>query len=268
MSRSESLAPSDAPVRVERRDDIVTLTLNRPHKLNAMTKPMWALLGQSFSALSADDTIRCIIVRGAGTKAFSPGNDISEFETVRSNSKQAEEYGGLMHNTIEQIRACPHPKVAMIHGICVGGGLEIAGLCDIRICGDNSRFGAPISKLGLVMGYPEIAALADLAGLSVAYEILLEGRVFDASEALQKGLVSRVVPANQVEDEAMATAERIVDGAPMVHRWHRKFLARLADQQPVSEEENREGFACYDTEDFAEGYRAFLEKRKPQFRGR
>ncbi len=259
---------SEPTILVQRDQDIVTLTLNRPHKINAFTKPMWKLLGDTFIALSGDDSVRCIVVRGAGEKAFSPGNDISEFETVRSNAQQAEEYGQLMHATIRAISDCPHPKVAMIHGICVGGGLEIAGLCDIRICADNSRFGAPIAKLGLVMAYPEIGALADLVGPSVAYEILLEGRVFDADEAMQKGIVSRIVPADQVTEEALATARRIADGAPLVHRWHRKFLNRLAEGRPVSEEENREGFECYDTEDFTEGYRAFLDKRKPEFKGR
>ncbi|NQW01913.1 MAG: enoyl-CoA hydratase/isomerase family protein [Rhodospirillales bacterium] len=259
--------PDDDLVLQARDGDIVTITLNRPHKLNALTKPMWGQLGDLFRALNGDATVRCIVLRGAGEKAFSPGNDISEFETDRSNAKQAEAYGALMHGTITAIRDCIHPKVAMIRGICVGGGLEIAGLCDIRICGTSSRFGVPIAKLGLVMGYTEIAALADLVGPAVAYEILTEGRVFAAEEALQKGLVSRIVADDAVESEALATARRIADGAPLVHRWHRKFLARLADPRPLSAAENREGFACYDTGDFAEGYKAFLEKRKPDFTG-
>ena len=101
-----------------------------------------------------------------------------------------------------------------------------------------------------------------------AYEILIEGRVFDAQEAFQKGLVSRIVADDQVETEALETANRIVEGAPLVHRWHRKFLERLKNPTPISVEENREGFSCYDTDDFAEGYKAFLDKRKPEFKGK
>jgi len=184
------------------------------------------------------------------------------------NAAQAEAYGKLMHGTIAAFRACVVPTVAMIKGICVGGGLEIAGLCDIRICGESSRFGAPISKLGLVMAYPELSCLRDLVGPGVALEILLEGRIMDAPEALQKGIVSRIVPDADVETEATATARRIADGAPLVHRWHKKFLERLADPTPLSAEELKEGFACYDTEDFKTGYQAFLDKKKPQFKGR
>ena len=186
-------------ILVERDGAIATVILNRPEKLNALTRPMWKRLGEVFSQLSADDALRCIVIRGAGTKAFAPGNDISEFATERSNIEQARAYGEDMRRTIEAIATCRHPVVAQIHGICVGGGLEIAGLADIRICGSSSRFGAPINKLGLVMAYAEIGSLISLAGEATALEILLEGRVFDAAEALAKGLVTRVVPDDQVE---------------------------------------------------------------------
>lgn len=249
-------------------NDIVTVTLNRPAKLNALTKTMWGTLGEIFTRLSADDSVRCIIMSGAGGKAFSPGNDISEFETDRSNAEQAAAYGELMARNIDAMRACPHPTVAAIRGICVGGGMEIAGLCDVRICGEQSRFGVPISKLGLVMGYHEIGALKSLVGAGPALEILLEGRIFDAAEALRLGVVSRVVSDDGVMDEARATAERIAAGAPLVHRWHRKFLKRLEDPTPLSDDEIAEGFACYDTEDFQTGYKAFLDKKAPVFKGR
>lgn len=255
-------------ILVERDGPIATVVLNRPEKLNALTKPMWQRLGDVFLELGADDAVRCILIRGAGERAFAPGNDISEFDRERSNVEQARAYGKVMTRTIEAIGHCRHPVVAQIHGICVGGGLEIAGLADIRVCGESSRFGVPINKLGLVMAYSEIGALIGLAGEAVALEILLEGRVFDAKEAKDKGLVTRVVPDSEVEAEAKATARRIADGAPLVARWHKKFARRLRDSTPLTAEELDEGFACYGTEDFKIGRKAFLAKAKPEFKGR
>jgi enoyl-CoA hydratase/carnithine racemase len=254
-------------ILLSRDGAIATVILNRPEKLNALTKPMWQRLGEVFDELSADDTIRCVVIRGAGTKSFAPGNDISEFENERSNVEQARAYGRIMHRTIDSIANCRHPVVAMIHGICVGGGLEIAGLADIRICGESSRFGAPIKNLGLVMAYGEIGALISLAGRATAMEILLEGRVFSAAEAKDKGLVTRVVPDHKVEEEALLSARRIAEGAPLVARWHKKFARRLADPKPLSDAEYDEGFACFGTGDFRIGYKAFLAKETPDFKG-
>ncbi|HTS84174.1 MAG TPA: enoyl-CoA hydratase-related protein [Usitatibacter sp.] len=255
-------------ILVERAGTIATVVLNRPEKLNALTRPMWRRLGEVFDELSGDESLRCVILRGAGTKAFAPGNDISEFATERSSVEQARAYGEDMRRTIEAIGACRHPVVAQIHGICVGGGLEIAGLADIRICGESSRFGVPINRLGLVMAYAEIASLISLAGESNAMEILLEGRVFDAREAKEMGLVTRVVPDGDVEREARETAQRIAEGAPLVARWHKKFARRLRDPKPLTPAEYDEGFACFGTEDFQAGYKAFLAKTKPDFKGR
>jgi enoyl-CoA hydratase/carnithine racemase len=229
---------------------------------------MWRALGATIDALSAEESLRCVILRGAGEKAFSPGNDIAEFATERANKAQAIDYGRVMHATARSFAACRHPLVAQIHGICVGGGLEIAALCDLRICGESSRFGAPIKNLGLTMAYPEMAPLVRLAGPDVALEILLEGRIFDAAEAKQKRLVTRVVPDADVAVEALATARRIADGAPLVARWHKRFARRLADPRPITGTEHDECFDCFDTEDFRIGYAAFLGKREPEFVGR
>ena len=255
-------------ILVERDGAIATVVLNRPEKLNALTRAMWGALGEAVDALSADDSVRCVVVRGAGERAFSPGNDISEFATERSTRAQAVAYGAVMHRTAASLARCRHPLVARIHGICVGGGLEIAALCDLRICGASSRFGAPIKNLGLVMAYPEMAPLVRLVGPAVALEILLEGRVFDAAEALQKGLVTRVVPDDRVADEATEAARRIAEGAPLVARWHKQAARRLAEGTPITPAEHDSAFDCFDTEDFRAGYAAFLAKTKPEFRGR
>lgn len=255
-------------VLVERDGDIVTVVLNRPEKLNALNKAMWRRMGEVMAEVGRDETVRCVVLRGAGDKAMGPGADISEFETERSNAEQAAEYGGLMHTAMHAVRDCPHPVIALIRGLCVGGALEIALMCDLRICGEGSRFGVPINRLGLVMAYPEIEALVGLVGRSVALEILYEARIFGAAEAKDKGLVNRVVADDAVEAEAYAAARRIADGAPLVNRWHKKFVDRVLAGGPRSAEEEAEGFACFDTDDFDTGYRAFLAKEKPEFEGR
>lgn len=255
-------------ILVQRDGHIATVVLNRPEKLNALTKPMWQRLGEVIEELSADDALRCLVLRGAGEKAFAPGNDISEFENERANVEQARAYGAIMRRTLAAFEHCRHPLVAMIKGICVGGGLEIAANCDLRICGESSRFGVPINKLGLVMAHAELRGLLHLVGRATALEILLEGRVFNAEEAQAKDLITRIVPDDKVEEEAYATAQRIADGAPLVARWHKKFADRLADPAPLTEAEVDEGFACFGTEDFQIGYRAFLNKSKPAFKGR
>ena len=258
----------DETILVERDGAIATVVLNRPAKLNAMTRPMWQFLGETMDRLSADDAVRCVVVRGAGEKSFSPGNDIAEFESERANREQAIAYGRTMHEAARAIAGCRHPTLARIHGICVGGGLEIATLCDLRICGESSRFGAPIKNLGLVMAYPEMAPLIRLAGAAVALEILFEGRVFGAQEAKEKRLVNRVVADDRMAAECSETAQRIADGAPLVARWHKRFARRLAAAEPLTDAEKLEAFDCFDTEDFRIGYQAFLAKQKPQFTGR
>ncbi|MEE8188454.1 MAG: enoyl-CoA hydratase-related protein, partial [Kiloniellales bacterium] len=151
-------------ILVRRDGAIATVVLNRPEKLNAINKPMWQRLGEVMRELSADEALRCVVLRGAGGKAFAPGADIKEFETTRASRDLARDYNALVERTIGTIAACRHPTIALIEGICVGGGLEIAAFCDMRICGQSSTFGVPIKRLGLVMGYGELKGLLALVG--------------------------------------------------------------------------------------------------------
>ena len=246
----------------------VEVILNRPEKINALTKPMWKELGSTFRKLSKDKNLRCIVVRGAGGKSFSPGNDIGEFEKERSSSKLAKAYGKFLHGTLRVIQDCPIPTVALIEGICVGGGMEIAACCDIRICGKSSRFGVPIKRLGLTMAAKELEALLAITNYSTAMEILLEGRIMSSEEAYEKNLVNRVVSDSDVENEAYKTAQLICDGAPKVARWHKQFAKEIIKTGKVTGKLNNMGYKCYDTEDFHIGYKSFLTKTKPRFKNK
>ncbi len=258
---------SDA-ILVERDGAIATVTLNRPERLNALDKAMWSHLGSAMQELDGDDSLRCIVLRGAGDRAFAAGADISEFHSERANSKQAQAYseGGI--GWLRAVAECRHPTLALIQGACVGGGLLIASQCDLRICNESARFGVPVKNLGLTESYEELAGMLRLLGPAASLEILLEGRIWNAREAYEKGLVSRVVADANVVAEAYAAARRIAEGAPLVARWHKKFIRRLLDPRPLSAEERAEGFACFDTEDFRAGVAAFLAKRKPEFTGK
>ncbi len=255
-------------VLVQLDGSIATVVLNRPESLNALSELSWRELARIMRELSLLPDLRCIILRGAGDEAFGAGADITEFARVRADAAQGRVYGELIHSTMQAIGECTHPTIAMIRGACVGGGLEVALMCDLRICGESSRFGIPINRLGLTMGYGELHGLLSVVGPAVALEILLEGRIFGAQEAREKGLVQRVVADNLVETEARAMSERIAAGAPLVARWHKRFIRRLAPLPQLSAEEWNEGFACFDTADYREGLRAFLSKQAPRFRGR
>ena len=255
-------------VSMETDEGIITMILNSQRKLNALHKDTWEQLNQSIKKLVGNDEVRCVVLRGPDSSAFAAGADISEFETVRADSSNAKAYGDLVTETVLAIADCRFPTIALVHGVCVGGGLEIAAACDLRFCSESSRFGIPINRLGLVMGYPELQILIDLVGRSAALEILFEGRIFDAKEAKEMGLINKVVLSSQLEKETYKVARRIAAGAPLVARWHKKFVQRLMKAKPLTQSELDEVYDCYDTEDYRAGRQAFLDKKTPEFKGR
>ena len=259
----------DTKIELAVIDGVATVTLDNPAKLNAINAAMWRELRAAMARIAADDDVRCVILRGAGEVAFAAGGDIEEFLTVRATVDDALHYHDeLVADALDAIRACAVPTIAAIRGACIGGGLEIAGCCDIRIAGESARFGAPINRLGFSMYPGEMAGLLALVGPAVVLEILLEGRILGAREALQKGLLTRVVDDEKVFDEVAACAARICAGAPLVARWHKQWVHRLMDGTPLTAQEKRAAFDFLATDDYREGLEAFLAKRKPVFRGR
>ena len=251
----------------ERDGALATVTLFNPDKLNALNAAMWRRLRETIDALAVDAAVRCVILRGEGT-AFAAGGDLEEFRTARADVASALAYHESVGAALAAIDACPHPTVAAILGPCVGGGLEIACACDLRIAGSGARFGAPIMKLGFSMYPGELAGLLRVAGEATAKEILLEGRLLGADEAYARRLVTRVVPDTDLMAEARATAQRIAAGAPLVAGWHKQWIVRLRSEVPLTDAEKRASFAFLDSADYAEGVAAFLEKRAPRFSGR
>ncbi|MGO4330854.1 enoyl-CoA hydratase/isomerase family protein [Cupriavidus sp. 2TAF22] len=255
-------------VEFTRDGDVATVTLANAGKLNAISVAMWRALAQGFAGLSADDSVRCVVVRGAHGN-FAAGADIAEFPQERGDAAALRRYHvEVIAPALAAIAGCVHPTVAMIEGVCVGGGLEIACHCDLRIAADDSRFGVPINRLGFPMAPGELTGLLALAGRATTLEILLEGRVFDAAEAREKGLLTRVVPAAALAGEVTATAARIAAGAPLAARINKESIRRLAPAPaPLGPQELEAHFRYGDSADHAEGVAAFLARRAPRFTG-
>jgi enoyl-CoA hydratase len=257
-------------ILLTREGPVATVALSNPPKLNALTVAMWRELAAVMQQLSAEDDLRCVVLRGAGIEAFAAGADIAEFATERSTAAQGKVYHReLVYGALRAVGECRHPTVAMIHGACAGGGLELACQCDFRLAGHSARFGVPINRLGFAIAYDELAALLPLVGRAVALEILVEGRVWGAEEAEAKGLLTRLVADAELAAETQATVQRICDGAPLVARWHKQFVRRLTPQPaPLSDAEIDANFDYFSTDDYRIGYDAFINKQKPKFQGR
>ncbi len=256
-------------ITLQRDEHVVTLIIDNEAKRNAISQRMWVALADHLQRLTQDASLRCIVLRGAGTQAFGSGADIDEFEELRSTKEKGIAFGKQAHRAMQALRDSAVPTLAAIRGACGGGGLESAACGDRRIASADARFGIPIARLGGVLAYPELEALLGAVGPQVALELLLEGRLLDAREAYAKGLVTRVVPADAWEGEIASSAARIAALAPLSARWHKRFIRRLqAQAEPLSQAEQEEGYACFDTQDFVEGYRAFLDKRSAVFQGK
>ncbi|ETW11498.1 enoyl-CoA hydratase [Roseivivax marinus] len=253
----------------EQSGDIARIIFNQPEKRNAVSLEMWQAVEAAVTRFESDDSVRILILSGAGGKAFVSGADISKFESERASEEAVANYNATTKRVYDMIEAFPKPTIAQIDGFCIGGGVALSLSCDIRICGESSNFAIPAAKLGLGYGYQGINRLVNVVGPAFAKEIFFTARRFNAEEARTMGLVNRVVPDDKVGEVADETARMIAANAPMTVGSVKFIVGETLKDESVRDlaECERRVKACFDSKDYVEGRRAFLEKRKPQFVG-
>ena len=251
-------------------DGVGWMVFNHPAKHNALSLEMWQGMADILQAFAADGSVRVVIMRGAGGKAFVSGADISEFEAKRSDATQKAEYNRISERAERALATFPKPLIALIEGYCIGGGLGTALAADVRFATPDSKFGIPAARLGLGYAYAGLAKLARIAGPSQARDILLSARILPAQEAKEMGLVNFIVDRERIEVETVAYAAAVADNAPLSVQVAKAALDAW-ERGPDAGEVNAIDAtvkACFDSQDYEEGRRAFMEKRKPRFQGR
>jgi enoyl-CoA hydratase len=261
---------ADGKILKKITDGVGIVTFNNPEKRNAMSLEMWEGVGQALTELREDDHVRVVILTGAGDKAFMSGADISQFEKNRHNAQASEEYNRKSEAQRAVLAHFPKPTIACIRGFCLGGGMQVAMSADMRFASDNSQFGIPAAKLGIAYGYDGLKHLVSLVGPSQARLLMYTGMRIDSAEALRIGLVDRVIADGKLWDEMFEIARTISGNAPLSIK-----ASKLTIAQVLKDKDEREmaaikeiSTACMDSEDFREGRQAFMEKRKPKFKGR
>lgn len=259
----------NARILVRREPPVATVTINRPAQRNAISLDMWVELTSLLRDLDGDRDVRCVVITGAGDEAFSAGADISDFEQHRSDSTKGRVYNAAVDGLLESVAEIGTPVISMIRGFAAGGGCELAVATDLRIAAVGSRLGIPVARLGITIGHREMYGLVNLVGKGNALYILLSGRLLDADEALRIGLVNQVVPVDRLEEVTYKLAADIAALAPLSHAVNKKTMNQVLAKPSLdlTSAEADLPLTQFDTRDYHEGFRAFLEKRRPHFIG-
>lgn len=272
-SKSAASAPeltTEEKLLAKREGGIAQIIFNNPAKRNAVSLDMWERLIMLLGEFAKDPNIRVLVVSGAGGKAFVSGADISKFGETRSTPEAVAKYGGTSIRAYEALYNFPKPTIAKIQGFCIGGGMNVAICCDIRVATEGSKFGIPAGRLGLGYGFPGVNRLTEVIGISRAMEMFYTARQFSAAEALAMGLVNTVTAEDALDRTVDEMTAQIADNAPLTIATIKAVAREIG--RPSAERDHakldRMVQACFDSEDYKEGQKAFMEKRRPVFKGR
>jgi len=254
-------------LRVERDGPIGRMVFDSPARRNAINGDMWRAIPGAMADFDANPEVRCVVLRGEGTVAFAAGADISEFETRRSSEGNVREYDGLVDAAQHAIEDSAKPVIALIHGFCIGGGVEMALACDLRYAADTSQFAIPAARLGVGYGVHGTNRLVATVGHARAREIMFSGRRYSAQEALAMGLVNRLLPSAELDDYVRKLALELTANAPLSIAASKRIINTVIEARGDFTEEDALTARCMQSEDYKEGRRAFMEKRTPRFKG-
>jgi len=261
---------SEGKLVVEKRGAVGWMVFDHPARKNAINGAMWRAIPPAMARFDADEEVRCVAFRGAGTEAFAAGADISEFEKNRAQSSSVSQYDDLLDQVLHAIQGSPKPSVAMIHGFCLGGGVEVALACDLRYCGHSAQFAIPAAKLGLGYNIEGHKRLIETVGHARAREIMFLGRRYSADEAFQMGLVHRVFRDEKLESSVFEILKNLTENAPLAIANTKTIVEEFvkAEGRPDPARMRAAIERCAKSADYEEGRKAFMEKRKPKFTGR